>query len=341
MKKLLLKNDNYIIIPFWVLLFFMFWLQVMPQTESIIESLLFSLLLLISIYYPTTYLSQNLLIKAMKKKRTRKFIIQLLLISLIVGFIFAILLYLFNYLEQKGIFPPSDYFDMADTPLYFILILFSSGVFINICLCGLHFLLEYIKSQKTILEYQLKNLQHQVSPHFMFNVLNHIHILMQKNVDLAADLLVKYSDILRYQLYTGNEKSVPLKQEIQFLKDVIEVEKMRWGNELKVNCNWQIEDQERQIHPLLLITFVENAFKHVARSMTDKGYINITLSQKKNVLYMEVENSKPSQQIEKKKASGLGLSNIKERLEILYSDKHTLQINESEKDYIIQLEITL
>ena len=98
------------------------------------------------------------------------------------------------------------------------------------------------------MEYQLRTLQHQVTPHFMFNVLNHIHILMQTDVDLASDLLIKYSEILRYQLYNGDKQKVTLEQDIQFLKDFIAVEEIRWGDKLVVTSSWKIEQPQRYRH---------------------------------------------------------------------------------------------
>lgn len=112
----------------------------------------------------------------------------------------------------------------------------------------------------------------QINPHFMFNVLNHIHVLMQKDVELASSLLLQYSDILRYQLYRAKEEQVGLWQEVEFLKNYIEVEKLRWRGKLEVTTRWEITDAACPLAPLLMITFIENAFKHVSRSDTEKGF---------------------------------------------------------------------
>jgi len=277
----------------------------------------------------------------MKEKKMILFLIQFFLFSSFAGFIFAIWIAFFRRLEDNGIFPHSEYFNWHEIPGYSAFVLLSSGIVISLSICGLRFLIEYFKLREVHLKAQLQILQQQINPHFMFNVLNHIHILMQKNTDLASDLLVRYSEIMRYQLYNGKKEFVILDQEIQFLKDFIEVEKIRWGNDLKVDCRWEIENGGIMIQPLLLITFVENAFKHVSRSISEKGYLNIFVRQERNSLHMEVENSKYRQHAKKKDASGLGLSNIKERLEILYPAKHELIINESESVYKIYLNITL
>lgn len=341
MKIDLIKKDRYIIIPFWVLIFFIFWLQVMPQVESVFESMLFTTLLVVTICPITNFLSGYLLLKAMKQKKVKRFIFQFLSLSLIVGLIFLGYINLFFYLEKTGVFPASDYFDLSTLQPDAFFVPVSAGIIINITICGLRFFLEYIKSQKRLAEYRLRALQHQVTPHFMFNVLNHIHILMQTDVELASDLLIKYSEILRYQLYNGDRQSVTLEQDIQFLKDFIAVEEVRWEGKLTVACSWKIENPQKEIPALLFITFIENAFKHVSKSDFEKGYINIYFEQTGNTLSLEVENSKSTLPTRKVNTGGLGLKNIKERLEILYFEKYDLIINETESDYQTKLVINI
>lgn len=339
MKSTFFKNDLFFTSLFWVVVFSVFWLQVFPQTESVMESFLFSVVFMVLMYFPVTYLSRKLLPKAIRTKRFKRFAFQFIFSSIIVGFLFAVLLYLFEYLETVGIFPYSYYFDMSEIKSVFIFVVFSAGVFINLCMCGLQFLLEYINSQKTVLEYQLRTLQHQVTPHFMFNVLNHIHTLMQTDVELASSLLIKYSEILRYQLYNGDKEKVTLEQDIQFLKDFIAVEEVRWDDKLTVNCSWTIENGTQEIPALLFITFIENAFKYVSKSGLEKGYINIDFKQYGNVLELNVENSKSSIQSKSNNSNGLGLRNIQERLSILFHDRHTLSIEETDSVYHVKVVI--
>ena len=341
MKIDLIKNDKYIIIPFWIMIFFIFWLQVMPQVKSVSESILFPTLLIFTIYPIANYLSGHLLPKAIKQKKIKIFILQFFSLSFLIGSIFFAYISLFFYLEKTGIFPPSYYFDLASLEPYAFFVPLSSGVIIDIAICGLRFFLEYIKSQKRLVEYQLRTLQHQVTPHFMFNILNHIHILMQTDVELASDLLIKYSEILRYQLYNGDKQDVTVEQDIQFLKDFIVVEEVRWGDKLTVTCSWKIEQPQKEIPALLFITFIENAFKHVSKSDFEKGYINIDFEQKNNTIRLNVENSKSTLSAKKKKPEGLGLKNIKERLEIFYFGKYNLSIEETNTVYHTKLLINI
>lgn len=277
----------------------------------------------------------------MKQRKVKPFILQFFSLSLVVGLVFLGYINLFYHLEKTGFFPVSYYFDLSALQPYAFFVPVSAGIILNITICGLRFFLEYIKSQKRLAEYQLRTLQHQVTPHFMFNVLNHIHVLMQTDVDLASDLLIKYSEILRYQLYNGDKRSVTLEQDIQFLRDFIAVEKIRWEDKLTVACSWKIVNPKKEIPALLFITFIENAFKHVSKSDFEKGYININFEQTGNTVSLEVENSKSTLPTRKVNKGGLGLKNIKERLEILYFEKYNLIINETENDYQTKLVINI
>ncbi|WP_188463013.1 histidine kinase [Marivirga lumbricoides] len=340
MKNDLLKRESYIILMYWIIMFFVFFVQVIAQTNSVTEAGLFSLLLVVSIYPIATYLSRDLLLRAMRLKKISRFVLQFFLFSLLNGIILLTYLFLFHLLEQEGFFPKSEYFSIALEPFTIASIFFSSGVFINLCICGLRFLLEYIRSQKVILEYQLRTLQHQVTPHFMFNVLNHIHILMQEDVEKSSSLLLKYSEILRYQLYEGSKKIVRLEQDIQFIKDFISIEEFRWSGKLTTRCSWEVENGKMEIPALLFIVFIENAFKYATKSESEPGFITIHFKQQGNMLKLEVENSKHEAPLQSSDSAGLGLKNIRERLEILYHSKYSLDIVETENRYHINLQIT-
>ncbi|MGS2741628.1 sensor histidine kinase [Sinomicrobium sp. M5D2P17] len=341
MENYFFRSYKRLIILIWTIIVFLVWVQFQNR-----HPLLPALLLTACIFTPTipitNFLSNRLLPKAMYTKKMNVFVGWFLGLSIILSFIYALFDQGFMLLQENGFFTSSPSVDTDSLLLQFMSAV-PTSLLVNLGFCGLRFYYEHTTLQETHLRSQLQILQEQINPHFMFNVLNHIHILMQKDVELASALLVKYSDILRYQLYNGKKESVSLNQEVQFLKDVIEVEKMRWGDALKVHCTWKIKDGEKEIQPLLFITFIENAFKHVSRSLSEKGYINVFAEQKRNSFYLEVENSKSTRQLQKKNASasGLGLKNIKERLEILYPGNHKLHIRETALSYTIQLNITL
>lgn len=346
MRKISLKRKiDYFVLAFWIVIFLAIGIQLLPQTKSLAEALVFALFAVVTMYFPATYLSRVLLPRALKTKKIMVFVLQYVVVSVITGWIYVGYLYLFAFLEKKGVFPTTHFLDVLDVPPYVIWLygMSSAGFLMNLAMCGLSLLLEYAKSQKVLVGYQLQTLQHQITPHFMFNVLNHIHVLMQTNVELASDLLVKYSEILRYQLYNGDKKQISIEQEVQFLKDFITVEELRWGDKLTVQCRWDVEDKHLEIPALLFITFVENAFKYVAKSIYEKGTIEINFYQRKNKLEFEIKNTKSVVQSAKNedKELKLGLKNVKERLDILYPCKHDLQIKEANEVFHVRLLIQI
>lgn len=174
----------------------------------------------------------------------------------------------------------------------------------------------------------------------MFNVLNHIHILMQTNVDLASTLLLQYSDMLRFQLYKGKCDKVRLEEEIQFLKNFVEIEKLRWKDRIEVVCNWSVTDRNREIPPLFLIMFIENAFKYASRTLSKQGFVRIVFKQGKEGFSLEVENSKSLlAPLKKNEASGIGLDNTRKRLNLLYGENYDLTIENKEDMYYSKLTV--
>lgn len=340
MKRLFSWSYTKSVVMVWLMLVSLFWFQYITMS-TFWEALLFSICIFIPSILITNYLSNVLLPKVIATKQMKRFVIQFIICSLFMAFLHFCVFVIFYKLETEGILEPSDLNQRRYSLIMEFLTAIPAPVIINLGFCGLRFYYEHTKLQETHLKAQLQILQQQVNPHFMFNVLNHIYILMKKDVDLASSLLVNYSEVLRYQLYNGKKEFVTLAEEVQFLKEVIDVEKMRWGNELKVDCKWNLENGEMPMYPLILIAFVENAFKHVSRSISDTGYINVLFEQEGNNIYLEIENSKSKQPVKKNKSSGIGLKNIQERLSILYPDRHRLDIEENDQVYIIRLNITL
>lgn len=336
------KNYDKFVILIWIFIFAVFFLQYIA-TMSVLEAFLLAACVILSAYPFTTYLSKRLLKKAMKQKNMPKFILQFFTVSIIYSAVIPVILALFGHLEKIGIFPPSEFMSSWNNLGYEFLNAFLISLIINLSFCGLRFFEQNIRLQKELADSSHQILKAQINPHFMFNVLNHVNVLIRKEPDLASSLLVQYTNILRYQLYNGEKEVVSIKQEIEFLKDFIEIEKVRWKNNLEIKCSWDVEDDSTTLSPLLLITFVENAFKHVFRSKTEKGYVRIELKQRNGELTLFVENSKYAdiQTTEKKEASGIGLENIKKRLEILYPNRYDLHINETVTVYSTSLSIKL
>jgi LytS/YehU family sensor histidine kinase len=190
------------------------------------------------------------------------------------------------------------------------------------------------------LKTELSLLRSQVSPHFLFNIMNNMVALARKKSDILETSLIKFSSLLRYMLYETDEK-VPLKKEIEYLESYIDLQRQRFGSNVQINTSMPGSDQHHNIEPMLLIPFVENAFKHGTGSI-QKTEIDIDLTMKNDVLYFSVRNTFNDTPGEvKDKSSGIGLTNVKRRLQLLYGNKHTLLISKQADQFIVSLQIVL
>jgi LytS/YehU family sensor histidine kinase len=191
------------------------------------------------------------------------------------------------------------------------------------------------------LKTELAFLRSQVSPHFMFNVLNNMVSLARKKSDLLEPSLIKLSSLLRYMLYETDEEKVLLEREIEYLRSYIDLQKQRFGSKVKVNFSTEDIDSAYLIEPMLLIPFVENAFKH-GTGMIQNPEINIVLKAKNNLLQFMVSNPYDSTTIEiKDKTSGIGLTNVKRRLNLLYDGDYSLFISNKNEIFSVSLQINL
>ena len=186
---------------------------------------------------------------------------------------------------------------------------------------------------------ELEQLQNQVNPHFLFNMLNNILVLIHENAQEAAVILNKLSDMLKYQFRDSAKKEVRLTDDIHFLTDFLNLEKIRRDHfEFTVSAESNVEGLF--VPPLLFIPFVENAVKHSADAV-NLSYIRLRFKTAHNMLHFTCENSKPLTPQKKNEFSGLGLSNIKRRLELLYSERHSLHIADDQTSYTVQLSINI
>jgi sensor histidine kinase YesM len=283
----------------------------------------------------------KLFIRTLHNHKTLSFLIKFVLMTLFLMVIHVLLSELFFHFDIKGILTSEKIRVGEQTLTGQLLDVMPGTMAISLILCSILLYYEYSNLQKALLESQLQVLHAQINPHFMFNVLNYIHVLMQKDTELASELLLKYSDTLRYQLYNGKQEVVKLEQEVIFLKNFIDVEKFRWEDKLDVTCTWHIENGNKNIPPLMFIPFIENAFKHVSRSADEKGFIYINLEQRKNILSLKVENSKSNKAVKKGKEEGIGLENIKKRLDIHYAERYSLTVKDMDTVYFLQLIICM
>lgn len=191
------------------------------------------------------------------------------------------------------------------------------------------------------LKTELSLLRSQVSPHFMFNVLNNMVALARKKSDLLEPSLIQLSSLMRYMLYDADGDKVSLDKEVEYLQSYIDLQRLRFGKNIEVNVQFHHPDGNASIEPMLLIPFVENAFKH-GTGFIDHPQIDILLEAKGNDLRFEVRNRyNPESEEIKDKTSGIGLTNVKRRLELLYGPEHQLTITKQEGWFITALHLNL
>ena len=188
------------------------------------------------------------------------------------------------------------------------------------------------------LEQQLEYLKYQINPHFLMNTLNNIHALVDINPEQAKETIVELSKIMRFVLYEGNKKKVQLRQELIFTEHYIDLMKMRYSEQVTINVSMPDMIPDREIPPLLLITFVENAFKHGV-SYQRPSFIDINISVNTSSLCFECRNSKAPQADDSH--GGVGLQNARRRLELLYGKTYSLDIIDAADTYSVTLNLPL
>ncbi|MGV3695798.1 sensor histidine kinase [Flavobacterium sp.] len=193
---------------------------------------------------------------------------------------------------------------------------------------------------KEKIETELNFLKSQINPHFLFNTLNNIYSLARKKSDTTADVVLKLSKLLRFVLYESQNKKIAVEREIHFINDYIELEKIRYDERLQVTFNHSIDNPGSEIAPLLLIPFVENAFKHGASETTSKAFVIIDLKLAQGKLDFSISNSIENDLATSKDNEGIGLRNLRRQLEILYPD-FDLKINRGETEYKAELSLNL
>ena len=194
--------------------------------------------------------------------------------------------------------------------------------------------LKTLESKKSKAELSL--LKSQINPHFFFNTLNNLYGLTVEKSDDAPNVVLKLSDMMRYTIYMGKEDLVPLKDEVEYLNNYIELHKIRYQK--KVDIQFKHSNiSDFQIGPLLYILELENAFKHGVEKLTENAYIHISIStDTKNILF-EIENN--FEKSETKHIPGIGLNNLKQRLQLLYPKKHQLTIENNDSIYKLSLKL--
>ncbi len=190
-------------------------------------------------------------------------------------------------------------------------------------------------------EAELNFLKSQINPHFLFNSLNAVYFLIDKNNPDARQALHTFSDMLRYQLYEANGEKIPIEKEINYLQDYVQLQQLRKDENYKVEFNCSPEVKNFSIEPLLLIPFVENAFKHISHRTNEANFVKVDLARSNGYFEFAVENSREEGIYTTEQHGGIGMNNVKRRLELLYPDAHKLDVNNDANTFKINLKLKI
>jgi LytS/YehU family sensor histidine kinase len=187
---------------------------------------------------------------------------------------------------------------------------------------------------------QLELLKNQVQPHFIFNTLNNIYSLSLKNSPRTSDLIYRLSSLLSYMLYDSRQEFIPVSKEMEYIHNYIELEKIRYGERLDVAVNCFDAVEQFTIPPLLILPLVENSFKHGVSNDVGNSWIRVDISVKDDWLTVKIENSRVPDQVNGHAVyKGIGMENVKKRLEIIYPDRHEFKCMSEGQSFLTILKL--
>lgn len=235
---------------------------------------------------------------------------------------------------------------MVINPRYFMgLVVYTAVVMVSTVLesIQLHRQQERLSNQveREKLTAELKFLKSQINPHFLFNVLNNVYSLSIAKSEQTPEVVIRLSEMLRYMLYQSGHERASLEQEIVYIQNYTALQQLKDDEQLSVELELEVKNPSARIAPMILIPFVENAFKHSKIEDISHGWIKVRLTEQGNQFVFEVRNSLPGSSFTKDPTGGIGLSNVKRRLELEYPGKHQLDIREAENAFTIQLSVSL
>jgi len=280
--------------------------------------------------------------RLLKKDRLYTYLLSLIIISLIATPLEVVIHYL--ALSYNKV-PFESVFTWQTNAAYFLgifFIAFSSSIY-QIINDWMEHQRERKDLQRQNLKSELRFLKNQINPHFFFNTLNSLYALTLKKSDKAPEIVLKLSDMMRYMLYESNERTISLEQEINYIKSYLDLEQIRHGENFKMNINIHGDPNGHKIAPLLFIPFLENSFKHGIDHELKSGYVDIDLDITSTDVQLKVVNSLPRESLlpipGKKKSGGIGLSNVRRRLNILYPNRYVLHTEAESDKYKVQLNL--
>lgn len=335
-----LKSDRTYHIIFWVL-FYAFLVIIDPKDTGSMSYHLLKEFIIVAFFAIIVYINITYLIPSYLTNRNYLvYLFILALLALILMPIKTTILYLISYHSVT----------IQAKILQNMFFVFLSSFFVGLSSTIYQIMNDWIKHQRErkelqnqTLQSELKYLKAQINPHFLFNTLNSLYALTLKKSDIAPEIVLRLSEMMRYMLYECNEKEVALEKEVNYIRNYLELEKIRHGEDCKIVFEVSGDSKNKYIAPLMFIPFIENSFKHGLNKQIGDAFVDIQMHISDSEVTMGISNSKTHTvpTAFKKRSGGIGLVNIKRRLELLYPEKYELQIDESPNDYSVNLSIEL
>lgn len=267
------------------------------------------------------------------------------LLALLFALAVVLMIFLNHYFVLPVVFNYSNVepivFSAYSLLYHFFTLVFVVGVASSIKLLRRQYQsrLKELQLQKEKTETELKYLKGQINPHFLFNTLNNIYSLARKKSDHTPEAIMKLSQLMRFMLYEASSPQILLVDELKLIGDYIELEKLRYGDKLKIEFTTDIDNGSQTIAPLLLIHFVENAFKHGASESRFRSFISINIQLKEGLLSATIDNSK-EENAAMNEDGKIGLHNIKRQLELIYPN-HSLNLTNESTFFRVELKTDL
>ena len=338
---------KHILFWFCVFMYFMFSSNIINFPEGYLQ-LFYSTSKIVIPQILTAYICLFILVpKFLNKKKLVPFILWLLVV-LVLGYMLYLSMHMFWYepkyykyfSESAKLYAEKNFWERFTN---FSVLLSKSIKFLTPTVILL--LSRFYKNQQKYLKLneqkktaELTALKHQLNPHFLFNTLNNLYALALKKDDKTPEVIEKLSNILDYMLYRTNDTFVSLQKEIELIENYLSLEKIRYGNRVNISFEKDIKQNEK-IAPLLLLTFIENAFKHGVTQELETATIDINIASEGNQIAFSIKNSKPKAAPQTKNGQCIGLENVKKQLELIYPNQYNLTINNSKNEYIIDLKL--
>ncbi len=288
------------------------------------------------VYFNTLYLIPNYLTE-------KKFLYYCVLLIFSVIIITPIKIFVFFLLYSY--FPAIQAQVINDQYLFFIsnFLFAGSATVVKIISDWAKYQRDRKELQTQTMQSELRFLKSQINPHFLFNTLNNLYALTLKKSDKAPEIVIKLSEMMRYMLYECNERRVLLNKEVNYIRNYLDLEKLRQGKNVEISFEVKGHVGDQRIAPLMFIPFLENSFKHGLNNHLSKGFVHIILNIEDKKVKLFIENSKadalPLQN--HKRSGGIGLVNVRRRLNLIYPNQHHLEIFDNPKTYAVELEIDL